>query len=247
MRRLQVLAGIASAGLVAGSLVMGAPSGAGASAIPARAATPAPAHVWHAEGNADDSVGADNGTLLDGAGFGPGVLGPDQAFRFAGGTQRVVFNKFGGNRRRADFTFAFYIKTSTAQQQAVWEKRIACNSDGTPLWEFRMTGQIGFGLFTGSTLYIAASTTNISDGKWHLVVATRHGVTISLYIDGNLEATTTSATTVNVTNDARMRMGVSKCDGIDGTHPFIGKLDELMIFRTAFTQQQIQALARPTG
>jgi len=44
-----------------------------------------------------------------------------------------------------------------------------------------------------------------------------------------------------------LRMGVSKCDGIDGTHPFIGKLDELMIFRTAFTQQQIQALARPTG
>jgi hypothetical protein len=78
MRRLQVLAGIASAGLVAASLVMGAPSGAGASAIPARAATPTPAHLWHAEGNADDSVGADNGTLV-GAGFGHGVLGPDQA------------------------------------------------------------------------------------------------------------------------------------------------------------------------
>jgi Tol biopolymer transport system component len=35
MRRLQVMAGIASAGLVAASLVMGAPAGAGASAIPA--------------------------------------------------------------------------------------------------------------------------------------------------------------------------------------------------------------------
>ena len=193
-----------------------------------------------------DSVGTDNGTLV-GAGFGPGVLGPDQAFSFAGGTQRVVFNKFGGNLRRADFTFAFYIKTTATRSQAVWEKRIACNSDGTSLWSFRMTRQIGFELFTGRTLYNAVSTTNISDGKWHLVVATRHGVTISLYIDGNLEATTTSATTVKVTNDARMRIGASKCDGIDGTHPFIGELDELMIFRTAFTQQQIQALARLTG
>jgi hypothetical protein len=35
---------------------------------------------------------------------------------------------------------------------------------------------------------------------------------------------------------------VSKCDGIDGTHAFIGELDALMIFRTAFTQRQIQAL-----
>jgi hypothetical protein len=210
--------------------------------------------LWHAEGNADDSVGADNGTLV-GAGFGPGVLGPDQAFSFAGGGQRVVFNKSGGNRRRGDFTLAFYIKTTATHPQAVWAKRIACNSDGTPFWDFRTqrypagdadnTAQ--FELFNGSTPFHLDSTTIISDGKWHLVVATRHGVTLSLYIDGNLEATTTSPTTVRVINDARMLAGVSKCDGLDGTHPFIGELDELMIFRTAFTQAQIQALARLTG
>jgi len=71
--------------------------------------------------------------------------------------------------------------------------------------------------------------------------------TITLYIDGNLEATTTSATTVNVANNAAMRAGVSKCDGIDGTVAFTGELDELMIFRTALTQPQIQALGRAEG
>jgi len=35
---------------------------------------------------------------------------------------------------------------------------------------------------------------------------------------------------------------VSECDGIDGTNPFTGELDELMIFRSALTQQQIQSL-----
>jgi hypothetical protein len=156
-----------------------------------------------------------------------------------------VFDKFGGNRGRGDFTFAFDIKTSATRSEGIWEKRIACNSDGTPLWGFghHPTGQIRFELFTGSTSYILDSTTSINDGNWHLVVVTRHGVTISIYIDGNLEATTTSATTVNVTNDARMRAGVSKCVGVAGIHPFIGELDELMIFRTAFTQAQIQALA----
>ena len=76
---------------------------------------------------------------------------------------------------------------------------------------------------------------------------TRHARTISLYIDGNLEATTTSATTVNVTNNAPMRAGVSTCDGIDGTAAFTGELDELMIFRTALAQPQIQALGRAEG
>jgi hypothetical protein len=254
MRGTHILAGIASAGLVAGSLLVAAPASAGASAIPAPAATPTPAHLWHAEGNAMDSVGTDNGTLV-GAGFGPGVLGPDQAFSFAGGTQRVVFNKSGGNRRRGDFTFAFDIKTTATRGQAVWEKRIACNSDGTPFWDFRAgpyplpgaTYTAQFERFNGSTPFHLDSTTIINDGKWHLVVVTRHGVTLSIYIDGNLEDTTTSPTTVKVTNDARMRAGVSRCTGVDGTQNFIGELDELMIFKTAFTQQQIQALGRLTG
>jgi len=44
-----------------------------------------------------------------------------------------------------------------------------------------------------------------------------------------------------------MRAGVSTCDGVDGTQPFKGELDELKIFRTALTQSQIQVLGRATG
>src|SRR5215469_9085256 len=142
------------------------PSGAAASAIPAPA--PAPAHWWQAEGNANDTAGSgvrpDNGKLK-GAGFGPGVSGTDQAFSFAGVGQQVVFNKAGGNRHRGDFTFSFDIKTSaTAHQQAVWEKRIACDSNGTPFWGFRATatrtpvGSIDFELFTGRADYGVFST-----------------------------------------------------------------------------------------
>ena len=76
---------------------------------------------------------------------------------------------------------------------------------------------------------------------------TRHGVTVSLYIDGTLETTITSAATANVTNDARMRAGVSTCDGVDGTDPFTGDLAELMIFRSALTQPQILTLGMSEG
>src|ERR1035441_2969639 len=50
--------------------------------------TPAPAGLvswWAAEGNALDSVGTNNGVLVNGAGFGAGEVG--QAFLFDGNTQ----------------------------------------------------------------------------------------------------------------------------------------------------------------
>jgi hypothetical protein len=79
------------------------------------------------------------------------------------------------------------------------------------------------------------------------VAVTRHGVTVNLYIDGTLEATTTSPATANVNNSDQLRAGVSTCDGIDGTHSFTAELAELMIFRSALTQSQVQALGMSQG
>ena len=234
--------------------VLAVPSGAGASAVPAQA--PVPAHWWQANGNANDTPGAgvspDNGRLV-GAGFGPGPSGTEQAFTFAGGGQRVIFNKTGGNRGTGGFTFEFDIKTTVTVQQAVWEKRTACDSNGTPLWGFRtsptgqLPGSIGFEYGNPPRESGVISTTSISDGAWHQVAVTRSGGTVKLYIDGNLEATSTTPATAYLSNNASMRAGVSTCDGVDGTRPFTGELDELMIFRSALTQPQIQALARADG
>jgi hypothetical protein len=45
-----------------------------------------------------------------------------------------------------------------------------------------------------------------------------------------------------LSNTAPMRAGMSRCTGIDGTNPYDGDLDELMVFNTALSQQQINAL-----
>jgi hypothetical protein len=235
--------------------VLVVPSGAGGTAIPAQATTPA--HWWQADGNADDTpgpgIGPDNGTL-EGAGFAPGPSGTEQAFSFAGGAQQVVFNKAGGDRGTRDFTFAFDVKTTATVQQAVWEKRIACDTNGTPVWGFRMNargtpaGSIDFEYGTYPTSgYFAISTTSVDDGAWHQVAVTRYGVTVKLYVDGTLEATSTSAVTANVSNDAQSRAGVSTCDNVDGTASFTGELAEPMIFRSALSQSQIRALGVSEG
>jgi hypothetical protein len=87
-----------------------------------------------------------------------------------------------------------------------------------------------------------SSKTNVGDGAWHHVALVRKGVTATIYIDGALAATKSTRRAVDIWNDQPLRAGMSICVGVDGTKPFNGELDELMIFKDALTQEQIQAL-----
>jgi hypothetical protein len=212
---------------------------------------PSPTHWWQAEGNANDSVGTDNGTLT-GVTFAPGVSGTDEAFSFGGADDQVVFNTDGGNPGTGDFTFAFDIKAAAAtQEQAIWEKRAQCDSDGTSFWGFRMQpgGRVNFEAqdTAGKDYMDLGSAAVINDGAWHTVAVTRQATMASLYVDGQLQATATTATTADISKATPMRAGVSTCDGIDGTTSLVGQLDELMIFADTLTQSQIQALGNATS
>jgi sialidase-1 len=188
----------------------------------------------------------DNGTLV-GVTFVPGVYGTDQAFSFGGVADQVVFNTYSGNPGTGAFTFAFAIQTTeTTQEQAIWEERAQCDSDRTSFWGFRMqpNGRVNFEAqnTVGQDYMDLGSTAVVNDGAWHWVAVTREATTASLYVDGQLQATTTTATTADIAKSTAMRAGVSTCDGVDGTGALVGQLDELMIFRVALTQSQIQAL-----
>ena len=207
---------------------------------------PSPTDWWQAEGNANDSVGTDNGTLV-GVTFGPGVNETDQAFSFGGAADQVVFNTDGGNPGTGAFTFAFAIKTTAAtQERAIWEERAQCDSDGTSFWGFRMqpNGRVNFEAqnTAGEDYMNLGSTAPVNDGAWHWVAVTRQTTTASLYVDGQLQATSTTATTADISKTTPMRAGVSTCDGVDGTNALVGQLDELMIFGVALTQSQIQTI-----
>jgi hypothetical protein len=207
---------------------------------------PSPTYWWQAEGTANDSMGMDNGTLV-GVTFGPGVYGTDQAFSFGGAADQVVFNTDGGNPGTGAFTFAFAIKTTGAtQEQAIWEKRAQCDSDGTSFWGFRMqpNGRVNFEAqnTVGQDYTDLGSTAAVNDGAWHRVAVTRQTTTASLYVDGQLQATSTTATTADISKRTPMRAGVSTCDGVDGTSALAGQLDELTIFGVALAPSQIQAL-----
>lgn len=207
-------------------------------------------HWWQAKGNATDSVGTDNGKL-SGVTFGRGASGGnDRAFVFDGAAnQQVVFNRRGGNPGLGDFTFAFSVLTTATVAQALWEKRQACDSEGTSFWGFRMAsdGEVGFEVqdLNGQNYVDPVSQAVVNDGLWHRVVVTRKGPTVRLFVDGIPQATRTSPSTADISNDTRLRAGVSACDFADGTHAFTGELDELKIYRKALGRAAIQNQLRP--
>jgi hypothetical protein len=213
-----------------------------------RAATPsAPyglSHWWNADGDATDAVGGDDGMLLNGATFGPGVNGDDQAFAFAGSGEEVQFDEQGGNVGRHDFTMAFFVQTTSARKEALWEKRRLC--DANSFWGFRIENGLPNWEMMSDRLahdYNSFSAkTPVNDGAWHHVALVRHGPTASLYIDGVLDASLTIGGVTHLWNHTPMRAGMSVCTYIDGTQPFTGLLDEQMIFGTALTREQIQAV-----
>ena len=203
---------------------------------------PKPTHWWPANGTARDRIGTDDGQLLNGVTYTSGVS--RQAFHFNGQGSEVQFDEVGGNFDRDPFTLAFFIKTTSPLSQAIWEKRPVCNA--ASFWGFRMTGNLwgaeldGDEFGTDNTGVPGAPI--IADGNWHHVALVRDGTNNTIYVDGANPGTAISPHPVLLSNTAPMRAGMSACTGIDGTNPYDGDLDELMIFDTALSPVQINAL-----
>lgn len=236
MMRGSVLLAIATAFV----LVVGGVS----AATPERPPAPfSPSHWWPADGTAEDAIGDDDGQLLNGAAYAPGLSG--QAFRFDGQGAEVRFDAIGGNFDRNPFTLAFFIRTTSLAQQAIWEKRPVCNA--ASFWGFRMSNGVpGAELmsdeFGNDYTPDFSSGTFVADEAWHHIALVRDGTTAIIYVDGSRVASATTPQPSLLRNDTPMRAGMSACTFVDGTLPFEGDLDELLIYDHALNGGQIRAL-----
>jgi len=215
-----------------------------APAAPPAPSAPGPIHWWTADGTAQDRIGTDDGQLLNGVTYTRGFSG--RAFHFNGQGSEVQFDALGGNFDREPFTLAFFIKTTSPLSQAIWEKRPVCNA--ASFWGFRMTGNLwgaeldGDEFGTDNTGVPGAPI--IADGKWHHVALVRDGTINTIYVDGANPGTAISPEPVQLSNTTPMRAGMSACTYVDGTNPYEGDLDELMIFDRALSPEQINVLIR---
>ncbi|MGY1750350.1 PKD domain-containing protein, partial [Modestobacter sp. SYSU DS0511] len=100
------------------------------------------------------------------------------------------------------------------------------------------SGHLYFGVYPGAERTLR-STSRVNDGQWHQVVATLSSQGMALYVDGELvgsRADTTSAQAYS----GYWRLGGDSTWGGNGTW-FNGQLDEVAIYPTALTAEQVAA------
>src|SRR4030065_451939 len=93
----------------------------------------------------------------------------------------------------------------------------------------------------GANYFEVANSPSVDTGDdtdWHLVAVTKAGATVHLYIDG-ADVTGTVTNAAIVANAGVIHIGRN---AQDGGVPWNGSLDELMIFSTALTADQIMGL-----
>lgn len=191
---------------------------------------------WSAEGNANDSVGSNNGTLLGGVTFAPGIVG--QAYAFDGFSAHVEVPdssawSFGAN----PFTIELW-----AQFNNAWGGALLASSNGPgqqPKWIFG-GGEYARGLsFHCSNLNGDVNFPySFLPAQWYHLAITRNGSTFALYING-IEVT--NSTDSAVLPDASAPLKIGEAEGESHTF-FNGLLDEIGIYDRALAPGEIQSI-----
>ena len=131
---------------------------------------------------------------------------------------------------------------------------------GTPYTNFRIydsslgdyAGKLRLGINTNGTIGVSqgnsinsessfSSTGTINDGNWHNLVVTFDGTTTKLYIDKTLDGTDTPANFSDVSGNATIGAGNIPSQP-NSFKPYKGKIDQVRIFNTALTQQNVNDL-----
>ena len=195
------------------------------------------------DGNGSDISGhGNNGALLNGAGFAPGMVG--QAFSFDGVDDVVdIPDSSSLDFPNAPFTVEMWAyRTSTSPLQHLLGKRNNCTGSNTEGnyqlgWNSAGGGHYFFGNPGGPE---TAAPADFPLNTWVHIAGTFDGSNYRLYINGELIQTVPGTT--GPVNDAPLRLGNSgSCE------PFGGRLDEVEVFNRALSQPEIQSIFRAGG
>ncbi|HEX8747700.1 MAG TPA: LamG domain-containing protein, partial [Pyrinomonadaceae bacterium] len=201
---------------------------------------PSGAVAWYTgEGNANDSQGANNGTLQNGATFAAGKVG--QAFQFDGVDDFVqVADSPSLNSTSAVALEAWvYVTGGQGQDRDIIgtggeasERQYLLSAASTNKYRAHIGVAGGFISFDG--------TTPVQLNTWTHITMTYDGTTLKLYVNGELDGAQ-AVTGAIITTTQPLRIGGGAPAGQPQNY-FPGKVDETGIFNRALSQSEIQAI-----
>ena len=226
---------------------LGHPAQAGAGG-PSEGTIPVPTGIvswWPGDGNADDIIDGNHGTLTGGAKFAPGLVG--EAFSLDGVDDYV---DVGTSTTLAPglFTIELWMHPSSVVDSgpATLASRWGHSTVDPNSWILDIqTDQricITASNVSGQQQAVCSGTDRTSHpiNTWHHVTATYNGNTLALYLDGELSAQASFSGTIQ-TNPSTTSIGCKFADG-QCLFPFPGLIDDVALFDRALTADEIKAI-----
>ncbi|HUS34989.1 MAG TPA: LamG domain-containing protein [Verrucomicrobiae bacterium] len=209
-----------------------------------------PIAVWKAEGNANDSAGTADGTLLNGTSFAPTIVPAEtgQAFSLDGIDDEIRFPASPALNITTGLTVCGWVRTTGTAAFSGLLDRFTQGGETTG-FQVSMSGDNGFppnrsgilradlGVGTGYTT--AFNLKRVDDGIPHHFALVWDGLQALLYVDGTAGDPTLVSDFVPA-NSTDIVLG-SDTDGA-GRH-FNGQLDEIAIFDRPLSTDEVLALA----
>jgi hypothetical protein len=193
---------------------------------------------WMGEGNVQDSVGSNNGTINTQIGFVPGIVG--QAFHITGGIVQVPH---AADISPSNLTVQAWVRaTSPGTFRYILNKAQGAGGVSYALYTGGGGGAIFFVTLdngAGSLLSPAADPTQVWDGNWHQLTGVFDGISSHLYVDGvevGTGTTTGAAAGVSYSSPGPLIFGdYQVARGL----PYAGDFDEVKIFNRVLTGTEI--------
>jgi hypothetical protein len=191
--------------------------------------------LWSGEGNANDSVGGNNGKLMGNVAYGKGQIG--QAFVFDGSKDWVDVGNPPGLHLQ-DFTITAWIKRANTSFVTEIQNHICmifCFGTGGYGLDLNPAGRPGLNkVGTKGT----SPQKLITDTGWHHLAVTKSGSTVIFYIDGIAYPAPPYDQEFDFSKNAFI--GGKNERGWENT--FAGLIDEVGIYNRALSASEIQAV-----
>jgi hypothetical protein len=212
--------------------------------------------IWHADGNANDSVGVNNGILEGGVTFAPGKLG--QAFKFNGIDGSVVVPNSSSLNLKNSWTLSAWIYTTSltphppGYAQGIISKvggptgnngyqlAIEDNYDPNPYGWHPGEAWVGFNS-QGEPwpTSVVNSGPKIKNDEWTHIAVTYDNDYERLYVNGSLVGSLHVGPKSVAESTSNLRISMDDNRNV----PFEGLIDEVHIYNNALSSQEIAQLS----